>query len=294
MDAVLFSKEIPGMRMEQVRRANPFEMKELHAHAFWEIYYLLEGECVYFIDGRSYALRQGAFVFVGTNVLHRTLAERHERILMELDPAALADFGMPLELLEQNASVAVQLTAPQQRQVEALLRCITESLQEEAPHYAARVRLYALSLLCYVDEHVRSAPAVPRDVSPRHRLAEAVIRYLEAHYDQEVTLETVSQALYVSKYHLAHAFKEVTGCTLVEYLTAVRLQRARYLLASTRLHVADVASRAGFNSLSHFNRVFLRQTGMPPLRYRQALTQQRSGAPVRGEASIPGQGLFLP
>lgn len=109
MDAILLDKGIPGMRMERLRRASPFEMKVLHAHTFWEIYYLLEGECIYFIDGRSYALERGALVFVGTNVLHRTLAERHERILIELDPATLADFGMRLPLLEQNASIAVQL-----------------------------------------------------------------------------------------------------------------------------------------------------------------------------------------
>ena len=288
MDAVVFAKRIPGMRMERLRRANPFEMKVLHAHAFWEIYYLLEGECVYFIDGRSYALRRGAFVFVGTNVLHRTLAERHERILIELDPAALADFGMRLAALENNASMAVQLPPPQQEQVEGFLRCIAECLEEEAPGYAARARLYLLCLLSYVDEHARGAPAVPRDLSPRHRLAEGVIRYLDAHCDQEVTLEEVAQALYVSKYHLSRAFKEVTGCTLVEYLTAVRLQRARYLLASTRLRVSEVASRAGFNSLPHFNRVFLRQTGMAPLQYRKALTQGQAERPA-----VPEQGLFL-
>lgn len=81
----------------------------------------------------------------------------------------------------------------------------------------------------------------------------------------------------------------MTGCTLVEYLTAVRLQHARYLLASTRLHVADIASRTGFNSLSHFNRVFLRQVGMPPLQYRKALSRH-------GEERATGteQGLFLP
>ena len=102
-------------------------MKVLHAHTFWEIYYLLEGECIYFIDGRSYALERGALVFVGTNVLHRTLAERHERILIELDPATLADFGMRLPLLEQNASIAVQLPPPQQRQVEAFFTALRKA-----------------------------------------------------------------------------------------------------------------------------------------------------------------------
>ena len=64
MDAILLDKGIPGMRMERLRRASPFEMKVLHAHTFWEIYYLLEGECIYFIDGRSYALERGAdYVF---------------------------------------------------------------------------------------------------------------------------------------------------------------------------------------------------------------------------------------
>lgn len=56
-----------------------------------------------------------------------------------------------------------------------------------------------------------------------------------------------------------------------------------------RLHVADIASRTGFNSLSHFNRVFLRQVGMPPLQYRKALSRH-------GEERATGteQGLFLP
>ncbi len=287
MDALLFAKEIPGVRMERLRRASPFEMKVLHAHAFWEIYYLLEGECVYFINGRSYALRRGAFVFVGANVLHRTLAERHERILIELDPAALSGFGMRLGCMEQNDSMAVQLPEQQQRQVEAFLSCIAESLLQESPGYADRVRLYLLSLLSYVEEHARGAPSVSRDISPRHRLAEAVIRFLDAHYEQDVTLEDVAQAMYVSKYHLSRAFKEVTGCTLVAYLTTVRLRQARSLLASSSLRVAEVASRSGFNSLSHFNRVFLRDTGMTPLQYRKALS--RSGE----MQTVPERGSIL-
>ena len=61
MDAILFDKGIPGMRMERLRRASPFEMNVLHAHTFWDIYYLLEGECIYFSDGRSYALEQDVY-----------------------------------------------------------------------------------------------------------------------------------------------------------------------------------------------------------------------------------------
>ena len=280
MDELLFSAGIPGVSVHQRHRSERFEMNVVHAHAFWELYYLMAGECVYFIEGKSYPLRAGAFVFIGANCLHRTVADTHERILIELDPACIPPLGPRIAMLEENRSLAVQLNAQEKAHVEALLQCIVGCLQEKPEEYAAKVRLYLLCLLCYVSDHARSAQAAVQAVTLKHRQAERVIRYLEQHYMMELSLDDVAGALFTSKYHLARVFKEVTGFTIIEYLTAVRMQHARSLLAATDARIADIASQTGFASLAHFNRVFLRQAGMPPLKYRQAL---RGGRGRKGE-----------
>lgn len=270
MEELLFSAGIPGVSFDQRHRSERFEMGMVHAHAFWELYYLLAGECVYFIEGKSYPLRAGAFVFIGTNCLHRTVADTHERILIELDPACIQAFGPRVAMLAENRSLAVQFNEQEKAHVEAFLQCIVGCLREKPEEYAAKVRLYLFCLLCYVSDHARSAQAAMQAATPKHRQAERVIRYLEQHYAANLSLDDIAGALFTSKYHLSRVFKEVTGFTIVEYLTAVRLQHARALLASTDARVADIAGQAGFGSLAHFNRAFARQAGMPPVKYRRA------------------------
>lgn len=277
MEKVVFSAELPGVQVEQMQRSGPFTMHVAHAHAFWELYYLLDGECVYFMDGKSYALKPGAFVFIGTNCLHRTVAGGHERIWVGLDPSSLAAYELPA-MLEADRSVVIQLPPEARRRMEMFLSCLTECLAAKADGYAERAKLYLLCLITYAGEQAHTAAeSAEHALSPRHKQAESVIRYLEEHYQQKIQLDEIANELYISKYHLSHAFKQVTGVTIVDYLSAVRMRHARYMLATKNIRVAEVAERAGFQSLSHFNRTFRSQTGMTPLQYRKSLSKKKEG-----------------
>ncbi|WP_193318157.1 substrate-binding domain-containing protein [Streptomyces sp. 3MP-14] len=124
---------------------------------------------------------------------------------------------------------------------------------------AETARLLALML-------ERDDPAAQRAVAPvRYALA-----YLEQHYRHRFSRWQVAQAAGVSEDHLGRLFHRELGLTLWEYLTRLRIQRAKERLASSDDSVQTVARAVGFHDRAYFSRVFRRLTGVAPHAYRDA------------------------
>ncbi|MGQ9780213.1 MAG: PocR ligand-binding domain-containing protein [Bacillota bacterium] len=100
-------------------------------------------------------------------------------------------------------------------------------------------------------------------------LAEAT-KYIRENYHQPLTLEKVAQQVYVSPFYLSHLFKSELGLTFVEYLTRVRIEEAKRLLATSNLSVLGVAEKVGYEDASYFSKVFRKVTGMTPNQYRRS------------------------
>ncbi len=89
--------------------------------------------------------------------------------------------------------------------------------------------------------------------------------YLQQHYcEPALSLETVSDLVGVSRSHLSAQFHKDTGRSFTDYLTTVRMEAAKQLLACTDLKVYEVADRVGYANPEHFSRVFKRETGVAP------------------------------
>jgi AraC-like DNA-binding protein len=89
----------------------------------------------------------------------------------------------------------------------------------------------------------------------------------------------VSKALNISVFYFCKVFKKATGLTFTEYLSKVRVLKAQTLLENPHARVAEVAFAAGFQSLTHFNRIFRKLTGHSPTAYR-ALRLANAGCPA--------------
>jgi AraC-like DNA-binding protein len=74
----------------------------------------------------------------------------------------------------------------------------------------------------------------------------------------------------LSQYHFARAFKKATAHTVHQYLTTVRLERAKELLAADESSIADIAFQCSFSSQANFTKAFVRSLGISPGRYRRA------------------------
>ena len=94
--------------------------------------------------------------------------------------------------------------------------------------------------------------------------------FIQANFTEPVSLAQVAAAVHVSPFHLCRVFRAATGVTLTEYVSRLRVEKAKRLLADASVRVSEVAYATGFGSISQFNTVFRKCVGKTPTQYRSA------------------------
>ena len=92
--------------------------------------------------------------------------------------------------------------------------------------------------------------------------------YISAHFAEKITLDDVAKDVHLNPAYLSTIFKQSTGSSFKEYLTLVRIEESKRLLANTDYAILDVAVATGFDDQSYFSKVFKRCTGLTPKQYR--------------------------
>jgi two-component system response regulator YesN len=101
------------------------------------------------------------------------------------------------------------------------------------------------------------------------------INYIDANYDKQVTLADIARVSYLSVSRLSHVFKEEMGITIVDYLTSVRIERAKQLLLATNQSCTEICFEVGYNNQSYFTRTFKGFVGMTPRKFRARNRRER-------------------
>lgn len=99
-------------------------------------------------------------------------------------------------------------------------------------------------------------------------------KFIQSHADEPITLEQVVRHVHVSRFYFCKLFKKTTGMTLTEYISRIRVEKAKSLLVDPSLRISEVVFASGFGSIPQFNNIFKRFAGMPPTEYRAALRAQ--------------------
>lgn len=96
-------------------------------------------------------------------------------------------------------------------------------------------------------------------------------QYIEAHCTEELPLGKVAQAVNMSSFYFCKMFRKATGVTFTDYLSRVRVEKAKSLLLNPNARVSEIAFDAGFASITNFNRTFKQFVGHSPTTYRDTL-----------------------
>ncbi len=159
----------------------------------------------------------------------------------------MADSGLERQQLKE-AFFATRVMAPKQQ------ASATKLLSIFAEH------LSMLSNQVVVHQENAEPPAITK--------AKA---FIEEHLAEEVRLAQVAKHVGMSSYYFCKIFRKGTGVNFTDYLSRVRIERARNLLLNPNLRISEIAYDVGFQSLTHFNRVFRRVLGQSPTEYRAQL-----------------------
>ena len=95
--------------------------------------------------------------------------------------------------------------------------------------------------------------------------------YIEEHQAEELSLSEVAKAAAASTFYFCKMFRKTTGINFTDYLARVRIEKSKNLLLNPNLRISEIAYEVGFQSLTHFNRVFKNLLGQSPTDYRAHL-----------------------
>lgn len=96
--------------------------------------------------------------------------------------------------------------------------------------------------------------------------------YIRTHQNEELRLGQVAKAVNTSTFYFCKMFKKMAGVNFTDYLSRVRIEQSKQLLLNRNLRISEIAYEVGFQSLTHFNRVFKRILGQSPTDYRARLS----------------------
>jgi len=96
-----------------------------------------------------------------------------------------------------------------------------------------------------------------------------VVQYIHMHYNEDLTLNTLADLVYLNPNYLSNVFSQVTGCTLNKYIKQIRMEKAQELLLHTNMKVTDISQAIGYPNTSYFCKSFQKLFGTTPERFRQ-------------------------
>lgn len=247
---------------------NPANVHRQHYHNLFELYLLDSGSCRYFIDSRVYDVRAGDLVLIPEGVIHRTVYGKghYRRHLIHL-----SRHDIPASVLPVLSSVGYVYRNPAtEGEVRSLFAQMEREWHGEDAYADELLREYAHLLFYLIARN--SAEAEPPFSECSY--IESAVKYLQTHFDGEVTLSRVASLYSVSREHFSRLFKRETGFGFNEYLTLLRLQKAESILREEpRKNISQVAYETGFNDSNYFSDRFHREYGLSPLKYRRAYRQ---------------------
>jgi AraC-like DNA-binding protein len=97
-------------------------------------------------------------------------------------------------------------------------------------------------------------------------------QFIQDHQAEDLSLGQVAKAVSMSSFYFCKMFKKSTGLHFTEYVSRVRVERAKNLLLNRNLRISEIAYEIGFQSLTHFNRVFKQIMGQSPTEFREQLS----------------------
>ncbi|MBQ9071183.1 MAG: helix-turn-helix domain-containing protein [Clostridia bacterium] len=235
-----------------------------HYHENFEIYYLKEGKCRYFIDGSFYEVVAGDIVCIPGGTIHKTNygIEPHSRMLInfgeEYVTEGLREHINELDFVYRGKEVSIRVSEVFER----IEREFTSGdfLSEEA------LRLLTCELLLVLIRNRKGGEKIKSNHSP----VDNVIDYIRENYMHDIKLSEAAKRESVSPEHLSRVFKKTTGFGFNEYLTLLRLQRAEFMLKNEPgKTIGEIAYECGFNDSNYFSYKFKQMYKISPKRARK-------------------------
>lgn len=200
-----------------------------------------------------------------SDILHFRYAQATEG-LRKLNTTFAGASGLPADIMRNHCSyILMGLNSAMNKDpmLDSHFRSVYARLKADLWNcYFQREISHWIERLCAHMEQMEQTRA------PAASLADRAASYIQAHYAEDLSLDIIAGYSKVSPTYLSRIFAQEKGKGVQEYLTDLRLQKAKMLLLETNDKVYEIAVKVGYPDAIYFNKVFKKHTGKTPMEYR--------------------------
>ena len=278
-------KLLEAGRVITVRPHTRFVHFPKHSHDYVEVVYQCQGTTTHLVNDVKITLQEGELLFLGQNATQEILPAGEDDIAVNLIvlpqffDATLEMMGeeeTPLHrfvidcLTKEDSIGYLYFQVADVLPVQNLLENLIYNLVHDSPNRRninqTTMGLLFLQLLNHTD-HLFYEDDSEEEVMVR------VLQYIENHYN-DGSLSECAELLYYDFNWLSREIKKQTGKTYTELLQEKRMSQAAFLLKTTKMNVADIAYAVGYENISYFHRIFAKEYGTSPKKFRAASLAQ--------------------
>lgn len=231
---------------------------EVHYHSCYEIYYFLKGDADYMVEGREYHLTPHSLILLSPYVFHGVRVNSttdYVRCSVHFSPESVIAERRVLLLSsfpgnKKSGPGEVFYEQTEEYGLHAYFEHLIWSQKQPAALSGAYYAMFLEALLAEISLMCQTLRPSTPDSSASGTITD-IIRYLNEHLTEPVTLDELSGRFFISKYYMNRAFKKATGTTVMDYLIYKRIVMARQLMLNG-FTAADAANETGFGDYSTF------------------------------------------
>ena len=256
--------EYENKRFVMLYDNSEYEFYPTHWHNSVEIIMPVENTFTVKTGTKEFLLHERDIIIIPPGELHTLPPQKGRRIIFQCDNSVLSSVPA-LESLMPVFQEPVHIKPDTQRDLYLLAK--KQILDIYSEYYAnseisdARIYMYLINLLVAVREYqieltqqsIASGNDKMYQYSEKFKL---VLKYIDQNYMHEISLDTLAAIAGYSKYHFSRIFNQYHSMSYIQYINLRRTRAAEMLLLDPSISITEVAMRAGFSSLSTFNRIF--------------------------------------
>lgn len=255
------------IEIEKSIRNEEWSMLNLHSHAHYEIYFLQKGNRTFFLSDSLYRLTAPILIIIPPHVLHKTEGSAFERYDVNVSENYLDAFQK--NVLDVKALSVIKLSKQQSDNLNNLFNQMHE-VDKRHKFYNYIIRSLFSYLIIQIDSLKTETLSanINNDKSTPSQILK-IIEYLNCHYAENLTTKDISDLFFISKGALIYNFNRYIKCSPMEYLSNIRITKAKELLQKTNKPISEISELCGFSSANYFGLVFKKRENMSPLAYRK-------------------------
>jgi AraC-like DNA-binding protein/mannose-6-phosphate isomerase-like protein (cupin superfamily) len=249
-----------------------------HVHRRIEIMYVVKGECEILMKDISVAMKKGEFILIDADIPHRLKVEENRCRILNIEfffqkkycPFfTIGELVRYMPALENFFSIQEHffVLKDTEERLAQLIRDLIKQLDDlEIGNDFTQQMLMGQIFIRIANIYNQSKKI---EKNPQNQYVIHAIDYMHQQYDYKLTVEDIAKEVNLHQRYLQHIFKMQIGCTINEYLTKIRLNKAKQLLKYTDIHITQICEYIGMNSQQYFSYLFKKHVGVSPRAYRK-------------------------